>query len=813
MLRMGNYRIGTRILCGFGIVTALIGVVAASAYFSGERFRGEISEYARVSANSMRILKIGESLTDVQGDVALFVVASDQVPVQHVRDHLKQIRDEVRELVGLTRDPKRRALAEQGVAAVEDYTAEFAKLAELDAANAKEVAEGIGIHGPKLYSGLMEIKTRLDAAGAFEASALTGGALEALMSTRLDVVRFLRTPDPKIVVAMRASMARFIEQAQRLPAAMPTPALRDEARGLTQSATLYQQSFDRVVALRNEIKIAAETRLEPKAEAFTAKLTEIAKGQEANLSGTLVGSIAAIDANTFKILGLTGLALLIAVVSGTVIGRGISVPVRRMTGAMRDLAAGDLATEVPARGRKDEIGDMAEAVQVFKDNALKVRELEAASAAQKRQAEADRHAAMVALADEFENSVGHVIERVAAAVAELQAASSQMASTAAETSVKATHVASAAEEASSNVQTVATATEELAASINEIGKQVAHSASVADRAAQQAETAGAAIRTLAENAQRIGEIIDLINDIASQTNLLALNATIEAARAGDMGKGFAVVANEVKSLANQTAKATEEIAGQISAVQTGTSAVVNAVENINAVIGDLGEIASAVASAVQEQNAATSEIARNVEQAAVGTQEVSSNIQAVESAAHETGAAASQINSSAVELSRQAEYLRAEVGRFLGQVRADKDDMRLMVWNRDLETGVGGIDDDHKHLMDLMNRAYAEMASGEGLHDVEDLLDEFAALMEGHFGEEEELMTRTSYPQSAAHQRMHRTMLDQLEHLRRLVANHQVDAGKEITEHLAAYLRDHMQEADLAMAAHVTHRDRMARVA
>ena len=424
------------------------------------------------------------------------------------------------------------------------------------------------------------------------------------------------------------------------------------------------------------LKAAAGTERAGKAAAIDklsavilGQIGEIRAGQDTLMRDTIAATEDQIAAMESRIVWLSLLAILLGMAAAWVIGRGISGPVKAMTAAMEKLAEGDLETEVPARGNQDEIGAMAAAVQVFKDNAIRVRALEAEAEEQKRKAEAERLAAMRKMADEFELTVGHIVERVAAAVSELQASSGQMAATAQETSSRATSVASAAEEASSSVQTVAAATEELAASINEIGKQVAHSAEVAEQAKQQAGDARETIRELSENAARIGEIVSLINAIASQTNLLALNATIEAARAGDAGKGFAVVASEVKNLAKQTSRATEEITAQILAVQEGTKAVVGAVERITGVIADVSEIASTVAAAVQEQNAATSEIARNVEQAATGTQDVSANIQTVESAAQETGAAAAEINSAATELSQQAEYLRNEVGRFLGGER------------------------------------------------------------------------------------------------------------------------------------------------
>jgi methyl-accepting chemotaxis protein len=352
----------------------------------------------------------------------------------------------------------------------------------------------------------------------------------------------------------------------------------------------------------------------------------------------------------------------------------VSKPIGVLSQAMLRLAEGDLDIVVPMVNRKDELGQMGRVINVFKDNAIEKIRLEHGQEEQKRRADEDRRVALRGLADSFESQVGTVVDAVTSAASQMQSSSRQMASTATETSTQATSVASAAEQASGNVQTVAAATEELAVSINEIASQVERSRTVASRADLEAKETTRLIQRLSETVESIGQIVNLINDIASQTNLLALNATIEAARAGEAGKGFAVVASEVKGLANQTAKATEEIAAQIAAVQTGTADAVKAIGSISVVIAEIGGIGASVASAVSEQTAATSEIARNVDQAAMGTQEVSRNIGLVESAARDTGGAAGQISEFSNDLSHQADILKREVGRFLEQVRSDRTD-------------------------------------------------------------------------------------------------------------------------------------------
>ncbi len=368
-------------------------------------------------------------------------------------------------------------------------------------------------------------------------------------------------------------------------------------------------------------------------------------------------------------VGLGVLLVLIVLLTAT-LSRSVGRPLGRMTQAMQKLAAGDNATEVPSRGRGDEIGDMARAVQVFKENALEMERLKSAQEAQARRTAEERRTAMLELAAAFEASVGSVVDAVAAASGELQSTAGGMTRTADEANRQAAAVAAASEEASTNVQTVAAATEELSASVNEISSQVTRSAQIASGALAEADRTNAQVQSLDETAQQIGEVVGLITDIAGQTNLLALNATIEAARAGEAGKGFAVVASEVKSLASQTAKATEDIGRQVAAIQSATQSSVAAIAGIGATIRQIDEVATTIAGAVEEQGAATREIAANVQQAASGTAEVSANIVGVTEAAGKTGAAAGQVLSAAESLAGLSSRLRGEVGRFLDHIRA-----------------------------------------------------------------------------------------------------------------------------------------------
>jgi methyl-accepting chemotaxis protein len=415
--------------------------------------------------------------------------------------------------------------------------------------------------------------------------------------------------------------------------------------------------------IKSEDELAA--KVVPAVQSFFA-VRDAALAEAAERAGTARDS-------ALVLLVLAGLAVLtlLGVLGGVTVmlRRRVINPLATLTGVVGDLAAGRHDVTIPASDRDDEIGSMAGSLQVFKE-ALIAKKAADAAAALEADAKIQRGQRVDEITRDFETMIGEVVDIVSSASTELETSAGTLSSTAERSEQLTTMVAAASEEASTNVQSVASATEQMASSVNEISRQVQDSARIANEAVGQAQSTNDRVGELAKAAARIGDVVELINTIAGQTNLLALNATIEAARAGEAGRGFAVVASEVKALAEQTAKATGEISQQVAGIQVATQGSVDAIKEIGNTIARMSEIATAIASAVEQQGAATQEIARNVQQAANGTQQVSSNIADVQRGASETGSASSQVLASAKSLSRESSRLRLEVGKFLGSVRA-----------------------------------------------------------------------------------------------------------------------------------------------
>jgi methyl-accepting chemotaxis protein len=407
-----------------------------------------------------------------------------------------------------------------------------------------------------------------------------------------------------------------------------------------------------------------------KTEAAILKVAELSN-VVAEASGRVAGeAVNEGDRNIMVDVGLFVIGAAAGLLSFYIVLFRVTRPLGRMTETMSRLAAGNIEIAIPWAHRRDEIGEMGRALRVFRENAVEKAELHLEQEKKDAAARQDKRRAMLALANRFEGEVKVVVDSVREEVDGMRNAATSMTRAAEEGSGQASAVASASREASANVATVATAAEQLSASIAEIGRQAEQSADIAGRAVERARSTDATVHRLSKAAGQIGEVVNLINEIAGQTNLLALNATIEAARAGEAGKGFAVVAQEVKNLANQTAKATEDISQQIASIQDETNSAVADIKGIRDIIGEINDISMTIATAVEQQGASTHEIAHNVQQAARGTGEVDAKIGVVSEAAAETGAAAEQVVSATGALAAKAGELSREVESFLSEIRA-----------------------------------------------------------------------------------------------------------------------------------------------
>jgi methyl-accepting chemotaxis protein len=532
--------------------------------------------------------------------------------------------------------------------------------------------------------------TKTDAHGA--TAGLIAGGIQVALANRADSERLLQpmrlagATDASRIGVMRFTTSLNAGDADdaRLTLKYAQAAIADAEAEVAPTnepklkmlvAALKAELAADATALEDVIKVAAELRAR-QAELTTASTTI---EEQVNKINQALGKVRAAQGDKTAeavqdtrqtVIVAAAIALVVGCVLAWLIGASVSGPIRSMTDRMQSLAAGELEEPIPGEGARDEIGRMANAVKVFRDNALAVRRMEQEAASQREATEADRARMMADLAGRFEQGMQGVITGVGGRAEQMGHSASDLARVAERGRGLAEAVASRAEQASVNVQTVASATQELAASIREISSQVQRSVTVSNRATHETQRTSELVNGLSSAAEKIGNIIQLIQAIASQTNLLALNATIEAARAGDAGRGFAIVASEVKNLASQTAQATEQIASQIATIQSATDETVAAITQFDATVREMAEISNAIASAVEQQGAATGEIARNVEEAASGTAAVSREIVDVRAVAGETDAGAEAALAAAAALQEQAVSLKGNVADFLKTIRS-----------------------------------------------------------------------------------------------------------------------------------------------
>ena len=485
----------------------------------------------------------------------------------------------------------------------------------------------------------------------------------AMLMMRRHELDFMLSHDPRYGEAMKKGAIEF----ERSLVSAPFPPLVKQ--DLAQKLQAYQRDFfawmDAATVLANEQKATLEAY-----EAIDPVIEAVLKALERTRDEAETDYAASRRSVSMQAGFAIPLITLCVVILGAFVARSISRPIVRMTEAMTELANGNTRIVPPGVGRRDEVGAMASAVQVFRDNMIEAERLRTEQTEAEKRASGEKRATLHTFANEFQTAVGNVVDLVSSASTELEAAAQTLTKTAGTTQTLSKNVAGASDQASENMQSVAAATEQLAASVGGIMRQVQESSKIAADAVRQAQQTDARMSALSKASARIGEAVKIISAIAEQTNLLALNATIEAARAGDAGKGFAVVAAEVKALASQTAKATDEIGQQIAGIQTATQESVAYSQEINTTINRISEISSMIASAIEQQGAAMQGIARNVQQAASRTTQVASNITEVNRGASETGSASAQVLSSAQGLSTESVRLKSEVEKFLARVRA-----------------------------------------------------------------------------------------------------------------------------------------------
>ncbi len=664
-----SLKIRGRLYAGFAALIVAGAVMAAVAVWNLWAVRDQVASMSALSDATARILQISNHLQAIQRANLRYIHDANEPA-------LKEAAEREAAATALLQAATAGPLSAERRRLYGDLTGEIAQMQAQRAALSEAVKQVKSGRAALLPGGedlaAKAAKLSIAARISKEPEVMTAVADidSRLQLVRIATWRFLALRDTKSASAFRAGVDNVEQRLATLESASPPAGVLAAIAPVKASLELNKTAFEATAAAALKSEDIYANAIEPLIARSIDTLKAAETGVNADYHASRARAEGAID-STISLQMLVGAAaILFGCLVAVLIARSIVGPLGAMTRAMGRLASGDVAVEIPGRGASDEIGAMATAIQVFKDSMAETERLRAEHADAEARQEQQRRDDMAKLARQFEQAVGEIVDAVSHASSELEASAGTLTSTASRAQDLSTEVAVASQEASSNVQTVASAAEQLSSSVSEISRQVQESARIASEAVAQANRTNERVGTLSKAATRIGDVLELISSIAGQTNLLALNATIEAARAGEAGRGFAVVAAEVKALAEQTAKATGEIAQQVSGIQAATEESVGSIKEIGNTIGRLSEISAAVSAAVEEQGAATQEISRNVQHAANGTQRVSRNIDDVQRGASETGSASSQVLAAARSLSAESGRLKREVSRFLGSLQA-----------------------------------------------------------------------------------------------------------------------------------------------